>query len=191
MKKPIAILMADVHLRTYNIEQNISIYKQVFHLAKKIQVNRVFHLGDIFDARKSQPLQILNAFGNISRLFFDSDIILTVIPGNHDKVNYESEDSYLDVFRFHPNFELIKNWKAFCLSPHLQINLIPYFKEESIYSKYLDECIQEGKGGKEDKRILLTHIAVNGVKNNDRKKRNNKKVESLVRGLRSLNERMP
>lgn len=167
MKKPIAILMTDTHLKTSNIEQNISIYKQAIQLAKKLQVDRVYHLGDIFDARKSQPLQNLHSFGNILRLFSDSKIVLMAISGNHDKVNYESEDSYLDEFGYHPNFILAKDL-FYIQKGDILLWLIPYFKEESIYPKYLDKVGEAiGKMPKRVKNMLLTHISVNGVKNNE------------------------
>lgn len=163
-KQPIGVLFADPHLHKGNIEQVTSLFKQADDLAVELDI-RMYIMGDVFESRKAQPLDVLNAFGDILRATKSEKI---AIPGNHDKVDYESEDSYLDEFQHHPNFILVKDVLHVMHAP-ICIHLIPYFKEETTYAKYLDKILTKVKKKPAliEKHILLTHIGVKGVKNND------------------------
>jgi len=161
VKKVIAILIGDTHLKESNIEENINIYIQVIKLAKKYGVN-VFHGGDVWDSRKSQSLINLEVFYEILELFREENLMLQAIPGNHCRTNYSSEESYLDIYQDHPNFILTRGYDYLDFEK-LRLHFIPYFDEKDTYGKYLKQV----KLKKGVKNILQTHIAINGVKNND------------------------
>ena len=96
MRKPLTLFSTDWHIDKDNIEEIKSLIIQKLELAKSLNINKVFGLGDFFESRKSQPLQNLKGFGEILQLFEKYGVELIAIPGNHDKLNYLSEDSYLD-----------------------------------------------------------------------------------------------
>lgn len=160
MKKPIAILDTDQHLDLDNISTWKSCMKEGDELALKYKIPR-FLLGDLFESRKGQPQNLLNTVGDY---FKESTTIKYIIPGNHDKVDYRSERSYLDEFEFHPNLNLIRNYKSIDIE-NVRIHFIPYFEEGELYLKYLKLAKADLlKGGK---NVLLTHISITGSKNND------------------------
>lgn len=163
--KKIAIVLTDTHLKEKNIETNKSIYLQSIILAKNNKLNYVFHAGDIFDSRKAQPIVLLKAFEEILTMFEDNKITLVAIPGNHDKTDYTSEDSFLNFFRYHPNFKLVSKFEKFSLNENVDLTLIPFFDEKETYSSYLKKSLNEVNKNKYN--ILLTHISINGVRNND------------------------
>lgn len=170
MAKPIGVILTDTHLDRDNVDAQLSIFKQAIDLAKELGLSEVWHGGDIFESRKSQPLGVLDAFDRILSLFEESEITLVAIPGNHDKVNYDSEKSYLDVFRHHPNFKLVRTYALQHAEPAedhsmVTVHFLPYFLESGSYIDRLNDI--KIRSGKNDKDILITHIAVNGVRNND------------------------
>lgn len=172
METPI-LLITDTHLSESNIELNLSIFRQTINYCKDLGLNNVFHLGDVFHSRKSQPLSVLKCFQEILDMFSESDILLYVIPGNHDKTDYSSHSSFLDPFRDHPNLQLCD--RSTCIRfPGVQIFTCPYYNELE-YEKELNTCIALSKIQIELKtKILLTHIGVTGAVMN-----NGIKVESV------------
>lgn len=161
-KKPIGVILTDTHLDRDNFEAQMAIYLQSIDLAKSLGLKEVWHGGDAFESRKSQPLHVLEGFLMILDLFVEHDMILRIIPGNHDKVNYDSESSYLDVFRYHPNLRLHRRETSMEITKKLTVHWLPYFLESGSYVERL-KSLQLESGY----NVLLTHIAVNGVRNND------------------------
>ena len=145
-----------------NIDAQKAIFRQAVLVAVSLGLKKVWHIGDIFESRKSQPLTVLAAFIEILDIFEEAGIELEAIPGNHDKVDYDSELSYLDVYRWHPNFTLHRK-ECTVTYEDVDIHWLPYFLESGSYMERLRSLILN----KQKKNVLLTHVAVNGVRNND------------------------
>lgn len=164
MKQPFAIYLTDTHISIDSIELSHSICNQAISYCKQYGVKNIFHGGDVFDKRKAQPLANLEAFRSILNELRKNNIQMTAIPGNHDKAQYNSESSYLDIFDDHPNLYVVRNYVSVYLEG-LAFHFIPFFEEKNTFPKYLERCLQ--LLDKSYKNILITHIAINGVKNND------------------------
>lgn len=162
-KQPLALLLTDTHLNRDNVDLNKSIFRQAIMKAKEYGFAHIYHKGDIFDSRLNQSLRTLLAFKSILNDFKEHNITLRAIPGNHDKVDYESDRSYLDVYSDHPNFELYSTPTLLKLSDDIDVCLVPYYKETTIYKQKLDSILPRVK----KKTVLLTHCALSGVRNND------------------------
>lgn len=158
-----AIVLTDTHLNQNNIVQNLDIYKQAIHLAKKYNLDKVLHGGDIFDARKGQTDSLLKIFEEILDMFHENEITLVAIPGNHDKSDYKSDVSYLDPYKHHPGFNLLRSGGF----AEENIFMFPYFLEDGTFETLLKEEVQKNYKKISKDTILITHVAVNGVKNND------------------------
>lgn len=163
-RQPIAVIGTDSHLKKDNEELVINCFKQVRALMLSLQVNTFCHGGDFFTTRNAQPEASLRAAKKIFNLFIDEeeDLDYYQIPGNHDKTELDSENSYLDIFDKYCN--LIKGYNHLDLKG-VRIHFIPYFKEDGSYKDYLKKATENLD--KTRKNVLLTHIAVTGVKNND------------------------
>ena len=174
--QPIALIYTDTHLSNDNLEQNKNIHQQILEIAVKYNFTSVFCLGDDFESRKSQTLPVLQAYQDVLDMFKEYGITKVIIPGNHCKMSLISEDSYLDIFRTHSAMKLYRSYQYFVWKHtgdgySIIFHVIPYFLEEEKYFEYLQQAIdkieENEKEGIKSKNILLTHIAINGVKNND------------------------
>lgn len=165
MKKKISIIVNDIHLSIDNYLQREGLFDQIFKKAIDEKISNIILLGDIFQSRIAQRLEVLNSFGRILQKASTMDIDITCIPGNHDKTSYESYDSFLDQYKYHANCWLFEKpyTTQFTELPNVKIVFMPFFKEEMWHDLYLKQ-VEELK---DDNNILFTHIAVNGSVNND------------------------
>lgn len=162
IKTPQIGIITDLHLKEDNIEEVSFCVKQAIITVKNFGLKNLYIAGDIFNSRKAQPLIVLTAWMDILNYAFEEGIELRCIPGNHDKPIYTEERSFLDVYKKHPSMNLVRDWLCF-LEEDLAIHMIPFFDEKKSYSQYLDRVELDPYR----KNILITHIAVNGVRNND------------------------
>jgi len=165
-------VITDTHLKDSNCELVESIFHQVGAICKNRGVQELLHAGDWFTSRQGQSQKVLLTTKRIINfLRSDYDLSIVIIPGNHDKADVESEDSFLDVFHS-MDFQVVRK-NTTIKSTLYNIAMIPYFKESG--DKYAENLRAVQIANKGKKTILITHIAVNGVKNND-----GSKVESGV-----------
>jgi exonuclease SbcD len=157
------VVFTDLHITLYNEKEVLDIIGQIINICNERGVKKALCLGDVFESRKSQPLLCLKTFEQILTMFNEAKINLICISGNHDKTNYQSEDSFLDPFQNWPNFELIKDYQYISLGNDIMGHFIPYFDEQTTYLSYLKQVQISG----EEKNYLFTHIGINGVLNND------------------------
>lgn len=162
MRKIESLLITDTHLEESTKPLNQDIFSQAIDICLNWKIKKIRHLGDIFESRKAQTQDNLKTIGTIFREISDEDISIEIIPGNHDKTSYLSEDSFLSEYLYHPKTTLIESYKFQDLNK-IRIHSIPYFDEELLYRNYLEKV--EYSSTKDN--ILLTHIGVNGSKNRD------------------------
>jgi exonuclease SbcD len=168
MKKPIALILTDTHLSETNIPLVKSIWTQAIIHCQELNIEKIFFAGDFFTARKAQPLSVDEAGREIISNIGLCGIELTMIAGNHDKIYLDSSSSYIDEYSMYSNCLVIQNSYIDVIN-NLRIHFLPYFKENGSYLQKLSEI----KVDKQYNNILITHIAVNGVKNNDGSKQEN------------------
>jgi DNA repair protein SbcD/Mre11 len=161
MKTPIALLVTDTHLKESNIELVTNIWRQSIDECRKLGIDQIFFLGDFFDSRKGQPLTVLKAGQRIVEILRDSGIKTIAISGNHSKMDYDSPDSYIDIYNSE-HFQVISGY-AQKKYGDLFIHFLPYFKESGSYPERLRGIVPRTG----TKNILLTHIAINGSITND------------------------
>lgn len=172
-KKAIALLITDTHLSLDTIDENISVYNQSLNLALQLGLDKIYHLGDAFESRKAQPLDVLDTFGSkILSMFNPMELGVSIdfIPGNHDKVSYQSEKSYLDQFIYHPGVNIRKEYYSWGVGENKDFifHQIPFFDEKNptIYRVYLKQALEVIKEYPKKKHILLTHIGIDGASGN-------------------------
>ena len=94
----------------------------------------------------------------------EEGIELYQIPGNHDKTDLDSPDSYLDMFdRVYSTYHLFKEEEAVKINGVLCC-FLPYFLESGSYPKRLKKIAKKASKSSAKYKYLFTHIAVNGVK---------------------------
>lgn len=172
LKRPITIISNDQHIKDDNVEEKKKLFRQQCELAKSLNIDNISLLGDLFDSRKHQSLRVLNGISDIFNMIEDYGLICHIIPGNHDKTNYQSDESFLDSFRFHPNVKLYRDVTIVSIDG-LNLYFVPFW-EDSILVDKLSNI--------EDNSIILSHFGTNGSINNDGTKHNTViTIESLKR----------
>lgn len=169
-KIPVALILTDTHLHKNNVELVKDIFKQAIDLCKTLKINFIFHLGDFFTSREAQPLHVLDEAQDILMMVEEAKIGLDITDGNHDKVDLESNKSYLRIFYHNVTHKIDDVCNSFWYVNNksfekLNFIWVPYFKENGSYLKKLEEATKLIR--KDKQNILLTHISINGVQNND------------------------
>jgi len=164
INKPLAVVLTDTHLKRDNLDLVYNIFVQAYDLANLLGVDYVIHGGDFFTNRIGQNLMTLITMKKILGIFEGTGITLVGIPGNHDKTDLDSEDSYLDVFDNTVNFQLVRNFRCIKMGD-ISVGFLPYFSNS--YKARLKELETLREKVPYEKSILITHVAFNGVRNND------------------------
>lgn len=172
MKKPVLIISNDWHIKDDNCDQIKDLVGQKIALAKEMKCEYLACLGDIFNSRKHQSQKVLQTFKEILDEVKKNNLTLIAIPGNHDKTVYENEGSFLDPFEYHPALELVVDTGTRYLAK-IEFTFIPFFIEDK-WLEYYDGI--EIRDKDPHTRILCSHIAVTGSRNND-----GKKVDSVIK----------
>lgn len=180
-KTVLTVISSDWHIKLNNIDRIVDLIQQKIDLAKKLETTNLICLGDVFQSRQAQPLSVLKCFEYVLNLIDRAGMVLYCIAGNHDKINYSSEDSYLDQYQWHPALKLIRNILTFRMGD-FDLHFIPFF-EESLWCECFGELLESSLGlphGGEftGKDILLSHQAISGSMNND-----GTKIENSLRPL--------
>ena len=162
MKKKVAILINDIHLNKDNGVVVKDVIAQAVRYAKEKGVRNIIFGGDVFTNRSGQPLQCLIDFKQILVEYLDGFNIY-LIPGNHDKTNPDDYVSYLDVFAGYRRVTLCQCGSVINMEG-VDVVLMPYFSEPKWLAEF--KAVQTDLDF-DKPTILITHMAIEGVKNND------------------------
>lgn len=162
MKKPIAIISTDWHLNDNNAVQLLDIADEEVALAKKLGVNRIVWLGDMFDSRMSQRQDLLNCLDSIIDAHTSQGLRVHCIPGNHDKTDYKADESFLTPYRYHPGFQLYEQEEGL-LFGNFAAYFVPFYQQD-VWIKHFKNIRGIAHG---DASILFSHTAIEGSINND------------------------
>lgn len=168
MKKQIvAAVITDTHMKPANIELVKSVFEELLQFCVANNVETVFHIGDFFTDRSGQNLDCMLAMLLIIKKFARQNINIHAIPGNHCKPSLDKKVSYLHMYEDLDNFFLYDKGISLSLDNYNRIHYLPFFRDPEILQGHLTNLIIEAKAEKKKKNILLAHIAINGVRNND------------------------
>jgi exonuclease SbcD len=182
-RTPIGVMSNDWHIDKSNGEQIIDLITQKINLAKELNIKSLFCLGDVFNSRNAQPLDNLDIFERILDMIHSNGLTLYSIPGNHDKVNYNSNKSYLNQYRHHPALKLIDEAKNINIEGCIgDIFMIPFYDTE----RWLVEFERVKKYIEPGESILLSHIAMEGSINNDGEPVKNRISPSLFKQFKAV-----
>lgn len=161
MNKRNSVLLTDLHMKASNIEHIMSIGRYASQFGVPI-----FVMGDLFDSRKAQSQKILLAMQEFLMELTTSGETVYVIPGNHDKTDYGSAESFLDIYKVE-GVDVVRDSSIVEIGS-IEYYLLPYFSEKGeLYRENLSHLSKHAISS-QNQKVLLTHIAVNGVRNNDK-----------------------
>jgi DNA repair exonuclease SbcCD nuclease subunit len=144
-----------------------SIISQTIDYSKAVGKKEIYCLGDIFESRKSQTLEILKCFERILNMLHSEGMVMKTISGNHDKTDYSSKESFLDSFKWHPAFILHQTFHRELKEVEggfIAIDFMPFFEDE-VWIQELRKGVNAETPKEKGviKRYLMTHIGIDGV----------------------------
>ena len=158
-------MSTDWHIKKENSDEILELIREKLILAKGLGLKVAYVAGDIFVSRVSQRMEILDSFWDILNLAKEYDIILYIIPGNHDKTDYKSDRSFLRFYKHHPNLVLVENYLS-VVDGDFEIHMMPFFDHDcEKFNENFSKCCTPKH--KDKKQILISHFAVQGSINND------------------------
>ena len=169
---PIFILLNDIHIDKSNGELVKDIFKQVIDIAVQKDIVHIVIGGDVFTNRSGQPLDCLTTFQEILDMAEKADIIINAIPGNHDKTDPNDYRSYIDVYKGN---QILTIYRKGCsaIIGGCAVAFVPYFDDDS-WKREFDKAVELtkeqlffGDVAYDAPRFLITHVAIDGVRNND------------------------
>lgn len=161
MKKPVATISNDWHLKTQNLDVILDAVVRQVNWCVDNDVKELYIAGDVFESRSSQRIDVMMKFMDILDHAAMCGVNITAIAGNHDKSMYKSEESFLAPFMHHPSMNLIVSHDLFHVG-NLDLYFIPFFTDDILIEKIESIVVDPSK-----KSILISHFAVHGSINND------------------------
>ncbi len=152
MKKPLAIIWNDVHLKTGNEKEILTATRYMIEKALELGIKRTIFAGDLFHSRIHQRQEVLETFDKMLYELNAAEIHTDIISGNHDKTEYKSFDSFLDVYRHFPNVTYHREVSDIEIDG-VGITLLPFFDDTMLVP-----MINEHKGND----ILISHFEMQG-----------------------------
>lgn len=162
----VAAAITDTHLTRSNSDQVESIMSQFWGFCVEHKIEHAFHFGDWFTSRPGQHQRALLTTKRILQSK-PVDIQFHIIPGNHDKTDQLASGSYLDVFDGQGMTVYPSSGRVEIIKDKLHMFLLPYYKEGSAILKEQFEELEEAAKAAKGIVMLGTHLAINGVRNND------------------------
>lgn len=160
---PCVLMINDIHVSKDNISEFIVNWQEALDVCERKEIRQIALGGDLFQSRSAQTLDVLlavcDAFDSARKI----NIEITVINGNHDKVNQEENRGYCHVFNQYPNVTIVDDFITLTEDDwNFALHLIPYFPESGSFKEKLGTLIQ---GGLDDERLnfLYIHEGINGA----------------------------
>lgn len=167
MRKPVALLINDIHVDRNNISDFKMNWDEMLNICKDKHIYDVVIGGDVFTSRASQTLDVLLAVSEAFHTATKNGIELTIAEGNHDKVDQERVEGYNHIFKYYPHINVIDvydvlEWEGcdYALVP------MSYFPETGSFEDKLLEVRKALDYGFEyplDHVILYIHEGVHGA----------------------------
>ena len=155
MREPIGIIFNDIHLKPGNEREVIESVDHMVKYAVENKIENLIFAGDMFESRSFQRLSVLLALERCLNMISEAGLTLYIFPGNHDKTDYKSFDSFLEVYKHYPNVHFNSKVVDIVLKG-VQITLLPFFDDEMLVP-----MINEHPGGD----ILVSHFEMQGSAN--------------------------
>ena len=169
---PIFILLNDIHIDKSNGELVKDIFKQVIDIAVQKDIIHIVIGGDVFTNRSGQPLDCLTTFQEILDMAEKAHIIIDAIPGNHDKTDPNDYRSYIDVYKGNRILTIHREGCSAIIGG-CAVAFVPYSDDDSWKREFdkavtiTEEQLIDGDVADDAPRFLITHVAIDGVRNND------------------------
>lgn len=152
MKQPKFIIFNDAHLKKENEEAVLLSVRHMVSYAVEHGIKSIVFAGDLFHFRKAQEESLFQTCNSIFDEISKAGIHLYFFAGNHDRTSYTSFNSFLDIYRFHPNTTFAREITKLEIEG-ISVTLLPFF-DDSMLVPMLEEA--------EGTDLLISHFELKG-----------------------------
>lgn len=156
--KPSALLLNDIHCGIEYLSEFEANWKEALDVCTENGICRIILGGDLFQSRASQSIPILKAIQKFLYEVKRNNILITIIPGNHDKQDSEDTFSYCHIFRDIDNVAVVDEYCKINISDSVFLHCLPYFPENGSALRRI-ESIDVVEGAL---NILYCHQGIRG-----------------------------
>lgn len=162
-KIPSALILTDSHCGKETVNEFLINWSEAINICESRRISQILFGGDLVLSRASQTLDILLAIYDVFSNCQQKGIKVTLINGNHCKVNQEAKRGYCDIFDSFSNVRVINEWGEVKFSEDLSVGMISYFPENGSFLEKLDELEKYIFKIPYKYRLLLIHEGISGV----------------------------
>lgn len=159
---PVALILTDCHCGKETVNDFLLNWKESVDICLAKKINHILFLGDLVLSRAAQTLDILLAIHDVLEDCLRHKIQVTMINGNHCKVNQESPRGYCNVFDSFDNVHVINEWGIVQFPEELSVGMISYFPENGSFTDKLEELENHLFALPCRKRLLMMHEGIRG-----------------------------
>ncbi|MDC1812113.1 phosphoesterase [Bacteroides uniformis] len=161
---PVILMLNDIHISKDNIPDFSANWNEALTVCNELSITDIAFGGDLFLSRSAQTLDVLLAVHDALLTAGKRGINVTLINGNHDKVNQEAIRGYCHIFDQHDNVFVVDDYYTLILSDEWKfvLHLIPYFPENGSFIDKLTALVENGLD-KERANFLYIHEGINGA----------------------------
>ncbi len=140
-KKPVALLLNDVHISKDNIPEFQKNWDEAIRICKGHDVADMIVGGDLWLSRSAQTLDVLMAVCQAIIKATSQNITLTIAEGNHCKVDQESVLGYSHIFSEYPNVYVVDDYSAIEFGDNTVLYVMSYFPENGSFTERLQNLL--------------------------------------------------
>lgn len=158
---PCLLLLNDIHVSKDNIPEFMANWSEALDICQRMNVRDIALGGDLFLSRAAQTLDVLLAVHDALLAAAERGMRVTMINGNHDKVNQESERGYCHVFDRHPGVLVADDYIALPCpdGQRFVLHMVAYFPENGSFAEKLDKVRLDP----DHLNFLYIHEGINGA----------------------------
>lgn len=161
---PCLLLLNDIHVSKDNIPEFTANWREVLDICRTMEIRDIALGGDLFLSRAAQTLDVLLTVHDALLLAAEYGMRVTMINGNHDKVNQESPRGYCHIFDQHDNVLVADDYVSLPMGDDCRfvLHLMGYFPEDGSFCTRLERLKEEALDPKR-LNFLYIHEGINGA----------------------------
>lgn len=158
---PCLLLLNDIHVSKDNIPEFTANWREALDICRTMNIRDIALGGDLFLSRAAQTLDVLLAVHDALLLAAEYGMRVTMINGNHDKVNQESPRGYCHIFDQHDNVLVADDYIALPCpdGQRFILHMVAYFPENGSFPEKLERVRLDP----ERLNYLYIHEGINGA----------------------------
>lgn len=165
-KKPVILMMNDLHIGKETIQDFRLNFEEAIQTCIKYDIKHLCIGGDMFQSRASQTLSVLLTVKELlNECTNNHGIQVTIIEGNHDKVDQEKNEGYCHLFDSIPGVCVADDYLTLMSEDdqwNFVLHMIGYYPENGTFRDKLKNLIRTDLDPIK-KNYLYIHEGINGA----------------------------